>query len=106
MQVNTDANGDNSAIYLTTLVQCLKLNLGESPFYGNYGIPARQSIVTGVFPDFYCAQTQSQFAPYFASLAITRIQGTYPPAYQVNAVCHNGAQIGVQVSTGQIEVPS
>jgi len=103
--VQTDVNGDDSAVWLTTLVQALKLNLGESPFY-NVGIPARPSVVTQVFPDYAAGLTQTQFAPHFASLAITRVQGSFPPVYKVQAVCHSGAIIGVQVSTGQFEVPS
>jgi hypothetical protein len=89
--VTTDANGFNDSVYTTTLAQCLKLNLGESPFFAGYGIPQYQTIVTQVMPDFYVMQTQTQFAPYFASLTITRVQGSFPPVYQVNAVCHNGA---------------
>lgn len=89
--VTTDANGYNDSVYTTTLAQCLKLNLGESPFYAGYGIPQYQTIVTQVLPDYYVMATQTQFAPYFASLTITRVQGSSPPVYQVNAVCHNGA---------------
>lgn len=106
VEVSTDANGFNDDVYLTTLIQALKLNLGESPFYANYGIPAQPSVVTQVFPDFYAAQTQTQFSPYFAALSITRIAGVFPPAYQVNVVCHNGSTYGVQVATGQIVIPS
>jgi hypothetical protein len=91
VQVNSDANGFDDNVWLTTLAQCLKLNLGESPFYANSGIPQYQTIVTQTLPDFYVMQTQTQFAPYFASLTITRVQGSFPPVYQVNAVCHNGA---------------
>lgn len=89
--VTTDANGFNDSVYTTTLAQCLKLNLGESPFFSNYGIPAYQTVVTQVLPSFYVMQTQTQFAPYFASLTIAQVQGAFPPVYQVNVVCHNGA---------------
>ncbi len=96
VEVTTDANGNNDAVWLTTLIQCLKLNPGESPFYANYGVPSYQSIVTQVFPDFYVSRTQAQFAPYFASLTITKI--TYPsPYYDVNVTTHAGATIAVQV---------
>ncbi len=91
VEVDTDANGLNDQVYLTTLVQCLKLNLGESPLYANYGIPAPQSVVTQVMPDFYAAQTQTQFAPYFASLVIQRQNGGGAPIYSVRALCHSGA---------------
>lgn len=98
-EVDTAANGDNSELYLTTLCQTLKLNLGESPFYANYGIPAQQSVVTQVFPDYYATVTQTQFAGYFASLVINRIQGSNPPTYTVNAVCFSGAVFSAKVAT-------
>ena len=50
-QVSTDANGYNDAVQLTTLCQVLQLNLGESPFYANFGIPAVPTIVQQVQPD-------------------------------------------------------
>ncbi len=110
VEVTTDANGLDDAVWTTTLIQCLKLSQGESPFYSSYGIPARYSVVTQVFPDYGAATTQTQFSPYFASLAITRIQGYTvngipTPAYQVNAVCHNGATVGVVVASGQTVLP-
>ena len=97
--VETDANGHNDQVYLTTLCQVLKLNLAESPFYSNYGIPAQQTVVTQVFPDFYAAQTQTQFAPYFAALSIVRVPYSSPPVYKVQAVCHSGAILSETVAT-------
>lgn len=91
VEVTTDANGYDDNCWLTTLAQALKLNLGESPFYANVGIPQYQTIVTQVLPDFYVNQIQQQFAPYFALLTITRVANVFPPAYQVTAICHNGA---------------
>lgn len=99
IEVTTDANGYNDQVYLTNLVQALKLNLGESPFYANLGIPQYQTIVTQVFPDFYVSQIQTQFAPYFASLTIVRVQGSYPPIYNVSVVCHSGAVLNTTVAT-------
>jgi hypothetical protein len=98
-EVSTDANGYNENVYLTTLAQVCKLNLGESPFYSNYGIPQQQTIMTQVFPDFYMMQIQTQFAPYFASLSINRVPGSIPPAYQVTAVCFNGAVLTPIIAT-------
>lgn len=96
-EVTTDANGFNDAVYITTLIQCLKLSINESPFYANYGIPAQQSILTQIFPDFYVAQTQAQFAPYFASLSVSRTQGTPDPTYQVNLVTQQGSRVAFPV---------
>ncbi len=94
--VQTDASGFNDSVYLTTLAQVLQLNRGESPFYANYGIPAYQTIVTQVFPDYYVMVAQTQFAPYFASLNITRATGS-TPAYTVTAVTNNGSIIGTSI---------
>jgi len=99
VQVQTDAGGFNDAVYLTTLAQVLKLNLNESPFFANYGIPQQQTILTQVFPDYYTMVTQKQFAPYFAALTITRVQGTRPPTYNVTAVTHNGATLTATIPT-------
>lgn len=96
VEVSTDANGNNDAVYVTDLIQCLKLNLGEDPFFANYGIPAQRSVVTQVFPDFYVYQTQQQFAQYFVSLTVKKI--TSPtPTYNITAVTSSGAVIETQV---------
>ena len=99
VEVTTDANGYNDSVYLTSLSQALQLNLGESPFYANYGIPVQQTIVTQVFPDYYVMVTQTQFSPYFASLTIARSVGTTPPTYNIKAVSHNGAILNQVIPT-------
>lgn len=99
IEVDSQSNGDNSLVYLTTLCQVLLLNLGESPFYGNYGIPAVQSLMTQIYPDYYVAITQRQFAQYFASLTISR--GVLAPngdlVYNVAVTTKQGAQLGASV---------
>ena len=90
--VQTDTNGFNDEVYLVNLIQCLKLNLGESPFYANYGIPAQQTVVQQVFPDFYVSMTQQQFAQFFASLLISKTQ-SLTPTYNVNIITNNGSKI-------------
>lgn len=97
--VETAPNGDNSEVYLTTLVQVFKLNLGESPFFANYGIPAKQSVLQQIAPDFYIAATQAQFAPFFAALVIAKTENLPIPTYQVNAVTLQGAILTAQVAT-------
>lgn len=93
VEVSTDANGKNDMVYLTALAQALQLVLGESPFYANYGLPAFQTIVTQVFPDYYVMQTQAQFAPFFASLTVSRASGYTSPTYNIQAITHSGAII-------------
>lgn len=95
-----EVSGDNDAIYLTTLIQNLKLNIGESPFYARNGIPAQQSVISQIFPDYYVQQIQQQFSKYFASLLIAKIptslQNHYP-LYKINVLTHQGARIGIEV---------
>jgi hypothetical protein len=91
--IETDANGFNDAVYLSCLIQWFRLNLGESPFFANAGIPARQSVITGVAPDYYAMYAQQWFAPYFASIAIARQPGSNPPTYSVIVTTHSGSVI-------------
>jgi hypothetical protein len=92
VEVNTDHNGNDDVVWLTTLAQVLQLNLNESPMFGNYGIPAQQSIVTQILPDYYVTQTQQYFASYFLALIVTRKSKT-DPSYAVNATANPGATL-------------
>ena len=99
--VETEANGSNDYVWLTTLIQCLKLQTNESPFYANYGIPAQRSIIQQIAPDFDVMKTQAQFAQYFASLIIVRVPGGpgTPPTYRVSVVLNNGTKIMTEIGT-------
>lgn len=100
VEVSTTPQGFDDQVYLTTLVQVLKLNLGESPFYANYGIPAYQSVMQQVIPDFYVTYTQQQFAQYFASLIVSK-RPTFQPTYDIRVTTNQGDRIDatVQVPT-------
>ena len=95
--VQTDANGFNDLVYATTLVQAFKINLGESPFYANYGLPAKTSVVTQVAPDYNVVLTQQQFAQYFASLVVARQAGAATPTYKVDITTHVGVKLSASV---------
>jgi len=82
--------------YVTQLIQVLKLQLGESPFYANYGIPAQQSVMTQIFPDFFVAQTQAQFAPYFSTLIINKLDSP-TPTYNVSITFFNGTKFQTEI---------
>jgi len=88
-----------SYIWLATLAQTLRLNQGESPIYGNYGIPAEQSVMTQIAPDAAINRTQSQYAPYFAKLTVVKDQAATQPTYYVNAIFQNGTTIQTTVAT-------
>lgn len=96
VEVSTDAAGFDDAVWLTTLVQALKLNLGESPFFANYGIPAKPAVVQQVFPDFYVALTQQQFATHFANLTIAKTSDP-TPTYNVSVVNHQGFKMNATI---------
>lgn len=94
--VETDANGFDDLVWVTTLCQTLLLNLGESPFFADYGLPDANSIVQQIAPDFYVARTQRQFAAYFASLVVSRTASD-PPTYAVNVTTHQGVKLNASV---------
>jgi len=96
-EIDSDANGNFENGYATTLIQVLKLALGESPFYANYGIPAQRSVIQQVFPDFYVIVTQQQFSSLFASLTITKEQSA-TPTYNVDIVTTLGTKLNAQVA--------
>jgi len=96
--VTTDANGFNDNVYLTALCQDLLLQLGESPFYANFGIPATQSVQTQVPPDYWVMQTQQEYAQYFASLIISKVSRAANPTYKVVVITHQGAILTQEVA--------
>jgi len=91
--VTTTADGDDTPVWITTLIQTLKLEQGESPFYAQYGIAARQSIVSQIAPDYSVSMIQQQFSAYFASLSIQRVPNTDAPTYAINAITLRGQTI-------------
>jgi len=97
VEIQSDSTGNFEYGYATTLIQCLKLSLGESPFYANYGIPAQRSVIQQVFPDYYVIVTQQQFSPFFASLQIAK-EESQTPIYNVNIVTTQGTKIQQEVA--------
>jgi hypothetical protein len=92
--------GDDSWVRITQLCQVLLLNLGESPFYSQYGLPAKQTVVQQTQPDFYVNRTQAQFAQYFANLAVAKLSSN-PPTYRVAATLFSGAKASVTMTVPQ-----
>jgi hypothetical protein len=99
VQVDTDDNGFDDMVWLTTLIQVIKLNLGESPFWSNWGIPAHPSVVTQIAPDYYMNFTQQNMASHFLYLSIMRQpdaldeRGVPSPYYLVNVITQYGARL-------------
>jgi hypothetical protein len=103
VEVDTDVNGFNDMVWLTTLIQVIKLNLGESPFYSNYGVPAHSSIIAQLAPDYYMNYIQQNFSGYFMFLSITSAPGTTDdsgipsPGYSVTVITQYGAYLSTVV---------
>jgi hypothetical protein len=99
VMVETGPHGFNDMVMLTTLVQALKLNLGESPFWADWGIPAYTSIITQVAPDLYMALMQQRFAPYFMTLMLQKMPnardeaGRPVPYYAITVITNYGATL-------------
>jgi len=89
---------DTPYVWLTTLIQTLRLITGESPFYTTTGIPAYQSIRTQIAPDIAVNNIQTQFSPYFSSLIISKVPTASTPTYNVSAVLPNGTPYQTVVS--------
>jgi len=102
IEVDTKADGSNDDVWIATLIQVLLLNLGESPFYAQYGIPAKPSVDQQLWPDFYAARTQQLFSAYFASLIITKVSGARDPTYLVNIVTNQGERPSFSVPIRQL----
>lgn len=95
VEVDTGPTGDNSLVDLTWLAQVLQLNLNESPFYASWGIPAEQSVIQQIAPDFYVTLTQQRFTQYFTSISLSKYQakgtnGAPAPGYNIRVIFKNG----------------
>ena len=95
--VETDENGFNDSVYLTTLIQNLKLAPQESPLYANNGIPAAGSVIQQILPTYYVNRIHILFSQYFSSLQIALISDD-PPVYNISAITNAGSKIITQVA--------
>lgn len=87
--VETDRQGYNDGVYVTALAQTLKLNLGESPFWATFGLPAKQSVMQQIHPDFHVVFTQQYYSQFFAALIVAKLPGI-DPVYNVQVTTHQG----------------
>lgn len=94
--VETQPNGDNTMVWVVCLCQVLLLNLGESPFYADWGIPQYPSVMTQVFPDIYTYLTQQRFSQYFLSLTVQKVNSP-TPTYNISVVSKSGATISASI---------
>ena len=88
--VATEGLPTDDYLWITTLIQNLKLVIGESPFFANYGLPSEQAVIQQIAPDYHVSLTQQRFSQYFASLIIVRLPNTTNPTYRVNVLTRAG----------------
>ncbi len=100
--IETDANGDSSYVYVTGLAQTVKLNLGESPFWSNYGIPAATAVLQQLAPDFFMARISGFYSHFFASLVLAKQPQPVndpTPRYKLSVVRRNGSIYQATIGT-------
>lgn len=90
VQVSQDQNGFSDYVYIAAMIQCVKLNLGESPFWGNYGLPAHQAVEQQLPPDYNMQFIAQFFMQFFASVIVTRT----PPSFSANVAPENTGPYG------------
>lgn len=100
-EVSTSIDAGDSIVWATTLAQVLKLALNESPFYADYGIPAKQSLIQQVAPDFYVMRTQQRFSQYFAALIVARDPAAVDPTYKLDITTKQGVRLNSSIALPQ-----
>lgn len=96
----TSDSGSDDMPNFIWLQNVLLLQLNESPFYSDWGVPVHKTLATQIFPDYYMSLTQQRFAQYFASCIITRV-ATDQPEYQVSIVTKTGIKVDQTLSQAQ-----
>lgn len=109
--IETDADGYSDYVYITALVQCLRLVLQESPFYSQFGIPQAIDVHQQLQPDYYVNYIQSYFSQFFASLIISKrpqvptnsnfgpgSTSYLTPIYDVSVIRQNGSLFSTTVA--------
>ena len=109
--VETDCVGDDSYVHIAALIQCLRLNLQESPFFAQFGIPAQISVLMQSQPDYYVNFIRQFFAQFFASLIISKRpqvpttdnfviggESYQTPIYDISVIRKNGSRYQTKVA--------
>jgi len=97
--VETTKNGLNDACYVTALAQTCKLNLNESPFWANFGIPAKQSVISQIVPDLYIILIQKFYQQFFSSLLVAKVPAVdgITPQYKFSITTNAGFTFNLDI---------
>lgn len=93
--------GSDSWVYVTAFCQALLLNLNESPFYAGFGLPAQQSVIMQIAPDFYVSRMQQYYSQFFAALIVSRDPAASDPTYNIKATLFDGSSASSTVQIPQ-----
>lgn len=96
--IDTEKGGDQDSVYVLWLIQVLKMNTLESPFWPDWGVPMWQALQNTYYPDSSLAKIQSDFSQYFAYLSITRVPSASDIAYSISLITKSGSQATFQVA--------
>ncbi|QCE32947.1 hypothetical protein FAI41_04685 [Acetobacteraceae bacterium] len=92
----------NNTAILTWLQQAVLLQLGESPFWVDWGLPVIGALTQGIYPDLYIQKTKERFQPYFLNININRTVPDTPEDqinYKIIAIPYPGqAKAGAEYS--------
>lgn len=98
VEVQTSVDGFDDYVRLTELCQVCLLNKNESPYYADWGISAKNAVIMQIAPDLDMMLIQQRFAPYFASLTISKLPAT-TPTYRINVTTNQGVKLVEDVAT-------
>lgn len=94
--LDTTKGDSEDQVLVLWLIQTLKLNTLESPFWPSSGVPTWQTMQNTFYPNNSLAKIQSEFSKYFTYISISRV--TKPdPYYNVTVITKNGVKSTVQV---------
>ena len=94
--ITTDSNGFSDAVHLTALAQTLLLNLNESPFWGNFGIAAKQAVLQQIPPDIFVTAIQRYYQQFFAAITVAKTNDL-TPTYDINVITQLGSKLSFSV---------
>jgi len=100
-EVDTDANGFDDDCYLTTVAQVLTSQLQESPFFPQYGLPARESITSRTHPDYWVGKVREQFLRFFTNITIIKTVDitNNTPTYNIDVLKNDGSAASTTIRT-------
>ena len=96
--IDTQQGATDDQVYVLWLIQSLKLNTLESPYWPSSGVPMWQAMQNTFYPDSSIADIQAAFSQYFTYLSITRTSAP-DPTYSVLVVTKSGLKSNITVVT-------